>query len=74
MLEITTGDKSSACFYSLKQAQGLYRLLTLFNRDGSWSYILRNIQGYIDISGSIDIAILVEKPYIEALRLIIVYE
>ncbi len=74
MLEITTGDKSSACFYTLKQAQGLYKLLTLFNRDGSWSYILRNIQGYIDISGSIDIAILVEKPYIEALRLIIVYE
>jgi hypothetical protein len=74
MLEITTGNKSSACFYTLKQAQGLYSLLTLFNRDGSWSYILRNVKGYIDISGAIDVAILVEKAYIDALRLIIVYE
>ena len=74
MLEITTGNKSSACFYTLKQAQGLYSLLLLLNRSGSWSYIIRNVKGYIDISGAIDMAILVEKPYIETLRLIIVYE
>ncbi len=74
MLEITTGDKSSACFYTLKQAQGLYRLLTLLNRDGRFDYILRNMKGYIDISGAIDVAILVDKSYIDLLGRIIVHE
>jgi len=74
MLEITTGNKSSACFYTLKQAQGLYRLLTMLNIQGQWSNILTHVEDYIDISGTIDMAILVEKSYIEFLGRIIVHE
>ena len=74
MLEITTGNKSSACFYTLKQAQGLYRLLTILNIQGQWSYILKHMEDYMDISGSIDMAILVEKSYVIFLQQIIVHE
>jgi VCBS repeat-containing protein len=74
MLEITTGNKSSACFYTLKQAQGLYSLLTILDRIGAWSYVLRHIHDYILQGDQIDVAILVNEEQISVLRCIMIHE
>lgn len=72
MLEITTGDKSSACFYSLAQAKGLYHLLTILDRNGEWSYVLCHIRDYIGLNASLDVGIIVSEEQISTLRCIII--
>lgn len=74
MLEITTGNKSSACFYTLKQAQGLHRLLTILDRIGTWSYVLRHVYDYILQDGKIDVAILINEEQLQVLRCIRIHE
>ena len=74
MLEITTGNTSSACFYTLKQAQGLYALMTLLDRSGNWAYILRHIRDYLTLDGKIDLAILVTTEQLQLLQCITIHE